>query len=179
VACAHSLGPPFLDEETVVDSNATTGFAQASRVSPGEDNVQLPVPGKDREYFTFPRTTNPAGTATQTRTMEGAQADDVASYIIPDGASNGWCTATSPKDGMVIGYVWPVEDYPWLTLCPLRQQMTPKNYFPPVKLAAWLPSCSGSSDGISVCIPRSRYRSAVDGKIAARGAHHFPTPVAH
>jgi hypothetical protein len=72
-------GPPFLDEHTVVDSNATTGFAQAPRVSPGEPNVELPVSAEDRQYFTFPQTSNPSGTATQIRTMEGAQDDDVAS----------------------------------------------------------------------------------------------------
>lgn len=82
-----TLGPPFLDEATTVDSNATTGFAQAPRVAPGEDNVQLPGPAEDRRYFTFPETTNEAGTATQIRTMEGAQEDDVASYIIPDGGA--------------------------------------------------------------------------------------------
>lgn len=36
--------------------------------------------------------------------------------IIPDGASVGWCTATSSKDKLVLGYVWPPEDYPWLSL---------------------------------------------------------------
>lgn len=36
--------------------------------------------------------------------------------IIPDGASVGWCTATSPKHKLVLGYVWPTEDYPWLSL---------------------------------------------------------------
>ena len=72
-------GPPYLDENTVVDSNATTGFAQAPRVSPREPNVELPVSAKDRQYFTFPHTANPSGTATQIRTMEGAQEDDVAS----------------------------------------------------------------------------------------------------
>ena len=111
-----TLGPPFLDWDTVVDSNATTGFAQAPRVAPGEDNVQLPVSAAERQYFTFPETTNQAGTATQLRTMEGAQEDDVASYIIPDGVSHGWCTATSAKDGLIFGYVWPTEDYPWLSL---------------------------------------------------------------
>ena len=53
-----TLGPPFLDWDTVVDSNATTGFAQAPRVAPGEDNVQLPVSAAERQYFTFPETTN-------------------------------------------------------------------------------------------------------------------------
>ena len=100
----------------MVDCNATTGFAQAPRVSAGEDNVHLPVGAADREYFEYPATTNPSGTATQLRDMEGAREDDVASYVIPEDSELGWCTATSPRSGLILGYVWPTADYPWLTM---------------------------------------------------------------
>ena len=47
----------------------------------------------------------------------GANADGRAGAdIIPDGASVGWCTATSSKDKLMLGYVWPPSDYPWLSL---------------------------------------------------------------
>ena len=112
-----SIGAPFLSEGTVVDSNATEGFAQAPRVG-ATDSVEKPVL-PPVPTFRFPTTTNPSKTATQLRTMAGAGADDVASYVLPADASHGWCTATSRLPNaaaLTFGYIWPAADYPWLSL---------------------------------------------------------------
>ena len=49
------------------------------------------------------------------RHMTGGD-DDVQSYEVDPGSKFGWICATNLKLGLLIGYVWPAKDYPWISL---------------------------------------------------------------
>ena len=38
----------------------------------------------------------------------------VSTHIFAD--SIGWVTASSPKNGLLIGYIWKTSDYPWINI---------------------------------------------------------------
>merc|ERR1719215_657472 len=42
--------------------------------------------------------------------------DDVLSYEVQPGSQIGWICATSPEEGLLLGYVWLASDYPWISL---------------------------------------------------------------
>ena len=85
-----SIAPPFLDVDTVVDTNAGAGFAQSA---PG---VLLP------------------GGAKSVRSLTTNADPNVTSFAVH--ADIGWVTALTPRHKLVIGYVWESAQYPWLNL---------------------------------------------------------------
>ena len=107
-----TIAPPFLDEQTVVDSNATRGFCQDS-------------PTADLDEGTWPRLALPGGTqVVDLRHLEvtpqpGAKSD-VTSFVFGDGVEWGWVTAAQPAQGLLLGYVWRTADYPWLNIWRFR-----------------------------------------------------------
>ena len=83
-----SIAPPFLDEETFVDANAGAGFAQSEpRTTLLVDNVRMLTSDPNPNVTSF-----------------------------PVHAEVGWVTATSPKQQLLVGYVWDSAHYPWLNL---------------------------------------------------------------
>ncbi len=84
-----SIAPPFLDEKTFVDANAGPGFAQSE-----------------------PR--NQGLIVNSVRTLTSDPNPNVASFPVP--SEVGWVTATSPKQHLLVGYVWASAHYPWLNL---------------------------------------------------------------
>ncbi len=84
-----TLGPPFLDAETVVDSNAGKGFSQ-----------HAPLPDPERTSFRWPRAVH-----------DGDPRPNVASFVIDDPL--GWVVACSPATRTFVGYLWKREHYPW------------------------------------------------------------------
>lgn len=97
-----SIGPPFLDEETVVDSNGRRGFMQSTPgPNPEEPSVYWPQALKD-------------GQPVNLRYLRDDPMPNVVSYVIED--EDGWVTAVNPKHGLLIGYVWKRDEYPWLNL---------------------------------------------------------------
>ncbi len=97
-----TLGPPFLDETVVVDSNAAKGFMQGgSMPNPEEPSVVWPNALKDWESVNL-------------RHLTDDHDPNVVSYVI-DG-DIGWVTAANAAKGLLIGYVWKTAEYPWLNL---------------------------------------------------------------
>jgi hypothetical protein len=94
-----SIAPPFLDEKTLVDANARTGFMQSS-----------PLPNPDERKVEWPHALN-KGQPADLRHLTGDQAPDVVSYTIDE--EHGWVTASSVSGGLLIGYIWKTSDYPW------------------------------------------------------------------
>lgn len=91
-----TVGPPFLDESVLVDSNAAKGFAQSA---------------PDATPFTWPD----AYKGEQKVDMRHLTSDpdpNVVSYVIDD--SIGWATAANPAKALLIAYIWKTADYPWL-----------------------------------------------------------------
>lgn len=95
-----TLGPPFLDETVVVDSNATKGFMQGgSMPNPEEPSVVWPTALEDGEPVNL-------------RFLSDDHDPNVVSYVIDE--EIGWVTAANPDKGLLIGYVWRTAEYPWL-----------------------------------------------------------------
>ncbi len=94
-----TIGPPFLDEETVVDANARRGFAQSSPLpNPEEPSFYWPQALKDDQPINM-------------RHLRNDPMPNVVSYVVDE--SLGWATASSAKHGLLIGYLWKTSDYPW------------------------------------------------------------------
>lgn len=97
-----TIGPPFLDETTVVDSNATRGLMQSS-----------PLPNPEDIEIHWPEATK-AGKPVDMRRLTDDPDPNVVSYIIEDDL--GWVTATNSSKQLLIGYIFRKSDYPWLNL---------------------------------------------------------------
>ena len=94
-----TIGPPFLDENTLVDSNATRGFMQSS-----------PLPNPEVPAVKWPEARQD-GKVVNLRHLTSDPNPNVVSYTIDD--EYGWVTASSPTRGLLIGYLWKSAEYPW------------------------------------------------------------------
>jgi hypothetical protein len=97
-----TIGPPFLDEQTLVDSNARQGFMQSS-----------PLPNPEQPEIVWPMALLDAQPV-DLRRLKDEPLPNVCSFVIDDDL--GWVTAVSPTHGLVVGYVWRTSDYPWLNI---------------------------------------------------------------
>ena len=98
-----TIGPPFLDEHTIVDSNGTRGFMQ-----------ERSMPNPEETEARWPQAFQIDGTEVDLRFLEDDPSPNVVSFIVEE--EIGWVTATSPKQGLLLGYVWKTDDYPWLNI---------------------------------------------------------------
>jgi hypothetical protein len=98
-----TIGPPFLDEKTIVNCNGRRGFAQGG---------DLPTPEEPSEEW--PKARKKSGEVVDLRRLESDPNPNVVSYVIED--THGWVTAASPAQGLLIGYFWRTTDYPWVSL---------------------------------------------------------------
>ncbi len=98
-----TLGPPFLDEETLIHTNATYGFNQ---------NMDLPNPHKHE--FTWP--IGYLDTIHTKVDMRETSNDHnyCMSLIYED--TIGWVTAASPSQNLLVGFVWDTREYPWINI---------------------------------------------------------------
>lgn len=98
-----TVGPPFLDADTVVDCNGRRGFAQGGN---------LPNPEEPSAYW--PRALTRDGAQVDMRSLRDDPDPNVVTYAIEE--SHGWVTALSRKSRLLLGYVWKTSDYPWVSL---------------------------------------------------------------
>ncbi|MCI0533652.1 MAG: hypothetical protein L0Z50_00340 [Verrucomicrobiales bacterium] len=98
-----TIGPPFLDETTVVDCNGRHGFAQGGS-----------LPNPEEPSFYWPKALNQDGDAVNIRHLTNDPNPNVVSYAIDD--EYGWVTAATPAKKLLIGYIWKSKDYPWVSL---------------------------------------------------------------
>jgi hypothetical protein len=97
-----TIGPPFLDEDVLVDTNARQGFMQSS-----------PLPNPERPEIVWPMALQDAKPV-DLRRLTDDPLPNVCSFVIDQDL--GWVTATSPTQGLVLGYIWRTSDYPWLNI---------------------------------------------------------------
>ncbi len=97
-----TVGPPFLDTDTLVDSNARQGFMQSS-----------PMPNPEHPTVVWPQAMQGAQAA-DLRRLHDDDLPNVVSYVIDE--ELGWVTAASPSKGLLVGYVWKTAEYPWLNI---------------------------------------------------------------
>ena len=97
-----TIGPPFLDESTVVDANARKGLMQSSPLpNPEEPPIWWPQALKD-------------GQPVNLRHLTRDPDPNVVSFVVDD--EHGWVTASTASKGLLIGYLWKTSDYPWLNI---------------------------------------------------------------
>jgi len=95
-----TIAPPFLDENTIVDSNGRKGLMTDTPLpNPEEPSVYWPQALKD-------------GQPVNLRFLTNDPTPNVVSYTLDD--EYGWYTACSPAKGLLIGYIWRASEYPWL-----------------------------------------------------------------
>ena len=100
-----TIGPPFLDEHTVVDANARQGFMQSSPLpNPEKLSVRWPEGRKDGKE---------GGRRVNLRYLTNDPDPNVVSFTIDE--KSGWVTASSPDSGLLIGYLWKSSEYPWFS----------------------------------------------------------------
>lgn len=97
-----TIGPPFLDETTVVDANARQGFMQSS-----------PMPNPELPTVVWPQALKD-GMPVNLRHLTNDPLPNVVSYVMDD--AYGWVTAVHPGQRLVLGYVWRTSEYPWLNI---------------------------------------------------------------
>jgi hypothetical protein len=95
-----SIGPPFLDERTVVDCNAGVGFVIAEA-----------RPDPEQRSFRWPNARASDGRIVDMRRLLENEDPNVVAYVV-DGPF-GWTTAVNPAHELLIGYWWKTADYPW------------------------------------------------------------------
>jgi hypothetical protein len=97
-----TLGPPFLDETTVVDANAQQGFMQSSPLpNPEQPEIHWPEALKD-------------GKPVDLRRLTADPDPNVTSFVIE--GDLGWVAATNASQELLIGYIFRTADYPWLNI---------------------------------------------------------------
>ncbi|MCY3757928.1 MAG: hypothetical protein OXG96_09425 [Acidobacteria bacterium] len=97
-----TIGPPFLDEGTLVDSNARKGFMQTS-----------PLPNPEEPAVYWPQALK-QGQPLSLRRLADDSDPNVVSFVFDE--DRGWITASSPSQGLLIGYLWSTAEYPWLNI---------------------------------------------------------------
>jgi hypothetical protein len=108
-----SIAPPFLNDGTIIDSNAQRGLVQDQPVPASPDAASLwphmPLGSANVDLRRF-----------RGDSGKGAQ-HDVCSFVFAGGEPNGWVTACSPTHKLLLGYAWITADYPWLNIWRYRQ----------------------------------------------------------
>jgi len=99
-----SIAPPFLDASTLVDCNARRGYLQES---------SWPTPEEPVIYW--PEIAY-KGRLVDLRRLAGDHNPGVTSFVFDDDVEIGWVTAASPSKELLIGYIWDVDEYPWLNI---------------------------------------------------------------
>ncbi len=100
-----TLGPPFLSPALTVHTNATHGF-----------NQKFALPDPHRLAYEWPQ-----GVADTTgRTIDMRRTDEeenyVTTHLFPDTATYGWVAALQPEQGLILGYIWRLSEYPWINI---------------------------------------------------------------
>ena len=95
-----TIGPPFLDENCVVDSNGRRGFAQGGS-----------MPRPEQPEFVWPKAITNDGNQISMRKMVENEDPSVTSFVIDEDL--GWAVASNSNRGLLFGYIWKRSDYPW------------------------------------------------------------------
>jgi hypothetical protein len=109
-----SLGPPFLNASTRIDTNAERGCSLDKFVSP--------------EPWTLPQSWpvfQCGAVAVDLRYARNCFGPGLLSLTYPPETETAWVTAVSPEHGVLLGYAWDPQAYPWLNLWRYHENTTP------------------------------------------------------
>lgn len=97
-----TIGGPFLDETTEVDANVRKGFMQSS---------PWPNPEEPAVYWPYALS---QGRPVDLRRLTDDHDPNVVSFVVHEPV--GWVAAFHRQKGLLLGYLWSRDDYPWLNL---------------------------------------------------------------
>ena len=98
-----TIGAPFLNRTTIINSNAGKGF-----------NQKFAYPDPHAFAYSWPHAyLNKEKVSTS---LESSDCDSsyVSTHLME--GDYGWVTAATPSQGLLLGYFWKTTDYPWLNL---------------------------------------------------------------
>jgi hypothetical protein len=98
-----TIGAPFLDSTTLIDSNAKQGFLQT-----------MCYPNPAAYEFVFPNAYADSTKVPLDLSTSNNKNSYVSTHIFSDRI--GWIVAATPNKKMLVGYIWKTKDYPWLNL---------------------------------------------------------------
>lgn len=98
-----TLAAPFLDQSTIIDCNAATGFDQAFYKDISSNIIKWPTAKDDCNNTLDLRNS-------------GTFYNAVYSFIVNPEDDYGWITAFSPTHHILFGYFWKRSHYPWIHL---------------------------------------------------------------
>jgi len=101
-----TIGAPLLDETCIVDTRVDSGFSQNGPLPPGTEDI-----------FTWPDALVD-GDATDLRYLatDHSWNSAVVTYILDEKKEYAWVSAVNPSLNLMVGYLWPIDEYPWLNL---------------------------------------------------------------
>lgn len=97
-----TIASPFLDKSTLFDNNAEKGFEDKED---GSLNQEEPV-------LRWPEAIH-NGEKISLRQFK-SEWPRVCSFVYNQNDKYGWVTASNPGKNLMIGYIWEIEDYPWI-----------------------------------------------------------------
>lgn len=104
-----TFGGAFVNENLIIETNAGKGFYQKGAYPrTSYDNLEA-------TSFSWPDGQLPDGDINLRLTGERNKTY-LTSHIFSDSLKWGWATAMNPTEGLLIGYLWKIEDYPWLNI---------------------------------------------------------------
>ena len=101
-----TIGPPFLNENTLINTNAGKGFSS---------KYEHPDPYAYEYVFPYAVMDTISSDTVDLRIASPAL-NYVSKHIFDPEEDYGWVTAYDPHTGVLLGYVWRVDHYPWLNL---------------------------------------------------------------
>ncbi len=97
-----TIAPPFLDKSTLFDTNAEKGFENKMDGSFDQEENVMTWPEVDCR-----------GEKINLRQFKHNW-PLVSSFVYRKNDKYGWITTCNPNKGLLLGYLWRIEDYPWI-----------------------------------------------------------------
>ena len=102
-----TFGGAFVDSHLLINSNAGPGFYQKGAY-PRDHYDSL-----EAYAYAWPHGVLPDGPV-DLRTTTARAKTYLSSHVFADSVTYGWAVAANPSRHLLVGYLWDVEEYPWL-----------------------------------------------------------------
>jgi hypothetical protein len=97
-----TIGPPFLDTNTLFNNNTEKGF----------ENMQDGSLNQDQTVIKWPEATHEGKKVSLVNFRDPWPG--LSSFIFSQDSKRGWVTATNTDKNLMIGYIFEVKHYPWI-----------------------------------------------------------------
>ncbi|MEX0324010.1 MAG: hypothetical protein AB3N63_17765 [Puniceicoccaceae bacterium] len=101
-----TIGPPFLNKSTLINSNSGKGF-----------NQRFSYPDPHAHEYKWPAAViDPSSKEAVDIRRTDADINYVSTHLIQEESDYGWITAYDPQSGLLLGYIWRTKEYPWINI---------------------------------------------------------------